>query len=386
MSENTGQKPPDQDSKNTIVKDSPGLNKNNSTKITVQKNDPKFKFYLWGTFSNFQMAVHEQTENVGTPNETVTYNIINKLDLKRPNTFVRSFTLVPWVYLFFLLVPAYLVIVKNVIYKRLFDPMGMLNIFISSVILLVGIIIRYNVLQYITGYDRVVSSGVNKPLRKGWISAFNANLTGWFWIITAFFIQWPLYRRQPESIRVAVVIAILLLLGELIESGSFKLKQWGKLILFLLAGPGLFSAYQVAMGSGVDTEVLVLGSMWGQAVTFLFFLNQFRYLSDLHDKHVVCTLNQLGLDKAKKFLVLWWCIFIIMWAIYHRFYASTFWMWFSSFVLIFWSFPSFIKISSVMSPQESVLKYIQRVGVRLFILMLIIIITESTWYLYHHLM
>lgn len=354
----------------------------NTQSVVLTKKDPLFNKYLWGTFSDSQIAIPEKTTNVGTREETVEFRIYDKKQIKRPNVLIRSLFLVNIEFIFFLLIPLFLVCVKNLLYKRFFDPYSLVLTFISSIFFMYGLRVRRDVSEYVRGYDRITSNGKTKPLMQGFVRAAYANNLGLFLILMSYFLLWKVYIRQPEMIRVSVIFTILLVIREVLSSMKLKIRQWSTFIVFLFMGVGLMSQYQVALGSGVDTEIIVLGVVWGHAALFLHYLDQFRNLPELKSHNYKTVLSHLELEKSKKFLTTWWCLLIVFWAIFHKFYASVYFGWFTCFILIFWSIPTFIKIASVHQLDKSELEYVYRVGRRIFILMACILVAEYAWYLY----
>lgn len=352
--------------------------------LTLNKNDSRYNDYIWGSFSKSEYAIPVESLNDTTLKNVVTFLIQDKTSFAKPS-FLRWVTyLIKWKYFSLLYIPLYLVIAKNILFNRFFDPLSLALSAIAASLLFAGLNIRNDVIDHISGYDRIISSGKIKPIMKGWINATEASKISWWLIVSSALFAVPVFFRQPESIRVAIIVSVLFLIGNFIRKNSYKDKYFAEFILFLLFGPGLLSGYQVALGSGVDTEILALGTLWGFGVLFLFYLNQLRYLFNTSKSNIVNTITKMGFDESKNFLVMWWCVFIILWALFHKFYSSTFWAFFTSFTLIFWSFPTFIKIAASRSPMGSELKLVYKIGIRNFVLMIFLIVLEATYYLVNH--
>jgi hypothetical protein len=141
----------------------------------------------------------------------------------------------------------------------------------------------------------------------------------------------------------------------------------------------------VALGSGIDTEILVFGAAWGVAVLFLMYIVQFEHLFETSQAKILNTITKIGFDNSKIFFKIWWGFFLLLWVVYHYFYASSYWLWFSPIVLVFWSLPTFIQIANVQSPMGSQLSRVRHAGFRMFALMVMVLVLEQSWYLYTHL-
>jgi 1,4-dihydroxy-2-naphthoate polyprenyltransferase len=347
---------------------------------TLKRTDPEFKKYIWGSFSENHKAVPVSATNNGE----VTFEIIPDDELNKPSFAVVLYSLTKWNYFYLLLVPVYYVFVKNMVYDRLFDIQNFIFSILSSIFLCSGLNIRNEVMDHLTGYDLAVQLGTPKPIAKGWISARNAQVLSWLFIFCSLILCAPVLMAQKEALRVAIVTLVLFVVGRFFYKNNYKFNALSEFVLFLLLGPALCSGYQVSLGSGVDTEILVFGTMWGVASMFLVFVVQFSNLFETSQAGIKNTITKIGFDKAKKYLKIWWTLFIVLWFIYHYFYSSVYWNVFTNLILIFWSFSTFIKISQVHSPIGSDLKNIRLAGFRIFYLMIFLIVAEQTWYLYNH--
>ncbi len=352
-----------------------------STFITLKKKDSDFQNYLWGKFSKTQIALPMATMNLDSPEETVTFEIVDKSLVKRPSGFKIFLSLIKFQNLFLILLPLFYVLVKNYVDNRFRDPQTCLIATFAMLFIFAALNIRNDVNDHVSGYDRVNISPSEKPINKGWITAAQASAMSWLLTLIAMIISLPVMLRQPEEARVIAVVIVLIFAGRLLSKNSYKNQRWGEVIFFILAGPGVVSGYQVALGAGVDTEVLAFGILWAWGIQFLVHLNNFNHILTSSQAGIKNTMTNAGFDKAKKILIGWWCAFIVLWVLYHYFYASTFWSYLTTVVLIFWSIPTFIKVSEIQSPLGSDLTDAKRVGYRNFLLMCVLIVIEFYWYL-----
>jgi len=349
--------------------------------ITLKKKDSDFASYLLGTFSKTQLAMPMTTMNLDSPEETVTFEIVDKSSIKKPSALHIFFSLIKFQNLFLILLPLFYVLIKNYVDNRFRDPGTCLIASVGMLFIFAALNIRNDVNDHMSGYDRVNIAFNPKPINKGWITAAQASSLSWLLTLIAMAISIPVMLRQPEEARVIAVVTALVFAGGLLSKNSYKNQHWGEVIFFILAGPGVVSGYQVALGAGVDTESLAFGILWAWGIQFLVHLNNFNHILTSSQAGIKNTMTNAGFNKAKKMLIGWWCAFIVLWVLYHYFYASTFWSYLTTGILIFWSIPTFVKISEISSPLGSDLAEAKKVGYRNFLLMCVLIVIEFYWYL-----
>jgi 1,4-dihydroxy-2-naphthoate octaprenyltransferase len=354
--------------------------------ITLKKSDADFSKYIWGTFSMTERALPIESLNTGTIQESITFEIKSLSEIAQPSSMAIFSRLIKWNYFFLLFIPLFYVFVKNLVFQRIFDPASFVLAAVSSIFLFAGLNIRNDVLDHISGFDHIVKTIGKKPLLLGWTTADSANHVGWILCIIAMALAVTVCIHQPEAIRVVGVTLTLFLFGNFLNKNNYKFSHFSEFILFLILGPALCSGYQVAMGSGVDTEILVFGTVWGIAVLFLLYIVQFANLFETSQAGIKNTLTKMGFDQSKIFLISWWTFFILSWMVYHYLYASRFWLWFGTAILIFWSLPAFIQITQTHSPIGSDLINVRKAGSRAFGLMVGILVVELIWNLYSHIM
>lgn len=353
--------------------------------MTLKKSDADFSKYIWGTFSKTERALPIQSLNTGTTQESVTFEIKSVNEIEVPSAWIVFNRLIKWNYFFLILIPIYYVFIKNLVYQRIFDPFNFKLAALSSVFLFAGLNIRNDVLDHVSGFDRIIKSSGKKPLLSGWVTATAANRVGWILCLIALALAIPVCLHQYEATRVAGITFVLFLAGNFLNKNNYKFNYFSEFILFLILGPALCSGYQVSMGSGVDTEILIFGTTWGVGVLFLLYIVQFTNLFETSQAGIKNTLTKMGFDKSKTFLKLWWSFFIVLWIVYHYFYASVFWLWFGAIILLFCSWPVFNQISMVHSPIGSSLKQVRQSGARIFGLMVALLVIELGRYVYAHL-
>lgn len=355
---------------------------------TLRRGDIEFNDYLWGRGvhrrqKTFPLPV--KTLNLGEINETVTFQVFSHMEIQKPNWIDFTSALIKLHTYILILMPLFFVLVKNFVDERFRNPFSLLLAGIAMLFLYAGLNIRNDVIDHVFGYDRVNILKSNKPIAKGWITAQQASNLSWILILLAALISTPSFFLEHELFNVLAVVVVLFILGQFIRKNAYKYNRFGELILFLLAGAGLVSGYQVSLGAGVDTEVLAFGIFWGAAVLFLVHINNFSHILTSSQAGVMNTITRMGFDRAQKFLVVWWSFVCCLFFIFHAYYASLIWTIFGTLLLFLWSLPLFNKIMKIRSPLSSDLDLIRKEAYKTFLMMVFILFAENTWYLWEKL-
>lgn len=350
---------------------------------TLKRTDAEFDDYLWGAglhLKNKTVPLPVKTLNLGETNETVTFQIFTQDEIKRPSISTLIASMIKLHTYILVLMPLFFVLAKNFVDDRARDPVSIVLASIASLFLYAGLNIRNDVIDHVYGYDRVNILKSNKPIARGWITAIQASRISWILMGSAALIALPAFLLEHELISVVCVVAGLFMLGQFVKQNSYKHNRVGEVILFILVGAGLASGFQVSLGAGIDTEILVFGVLWGFAVLFLIHVNNFSHILTSSQAGILNTMTRMGFDKAQKFLVIWWSMFCGVWFIYHYNYTGLVWTIFGTLLLVLWSFPLFIKILKIRSPLGSDLDMIRKEAYRAFIIMVVILFSENFWY------
>ncbi len=350
---------------------------------TLQQTDVDFWEYLWGTGihkKNKTIPLPVKTLNLGEPNETVTFQIFTRFEINRPSLTLLATSLIKIHTYVLILMPLFYVLSKNFVDDRFRDPVSITFAAVAALLLYGGVNIRNDVVDHVYGYDRVNILKSNKPIARGWITAQKASTISWCLMGLSGLIAIPALVLEPELNLVVSVVAILFFLGRFAKKNSYKYNRLGEVILFIMVGAGLACGYQVALGSGIDLEILCFGILWGFGVLFLIHVNNFSHILTSYQAGILNTMTRMGFDKSQKFLVGWWSVFCILWLLFHYFYASLIWTIFGTMLLVFWSLPLFNKILKIKSPIGSDLDLIRKDAYRTFLLMAFILFSENFWY------
>lgn len=347
--------------------------------VTLKKSDSNYLSYWRGSFSATHTALVNRIAKLESEDEVTTFEVVSTQSLSKPALPLLLLRLLKLQTIYVILIPWLYVFLKNFVDARIKDVQSFIFATLGSVFVYFAFSIKNDINDYLSGHD-FINQEENKPLLKGWVKVHDIQFVSWICLLVATLFATPVVRSQPEEGRVILVLVVLMLLGRLLSRNSYKNKRWGEIIFFIIIGPGVASGYQVALGGGIDTEVLAFGLMWAWAIQFLVHLNNFKNLLTSAQAQIKNTMTSYGFDRAKKILIIWWSLFVVLWSAYHYFYSSVFWMWFSIVNLVFWSIPTLIKTSEVQSPVGSELVKIQKVGYKNFLLMVLLLVSEFVWY------
>lgn len=352
--------------------------------VTVKKSQSEFSEYLWGRLENVtaRRAVPVKTYDLGTVKESVTFELKNISEIKKPGQFVFFAAFIKLNSFILILFPLFYVLDKNYFSGGHGASPGILFAAISSVFLFAGLNIRNDVYDHISGFDRVNIDLNRKPIRMGWISAQTASRISVGLIFLAAVLALPAVLLQPRLLWVISAALILFFLGRFAKNNSYKQQHSGELILFLLIGPALAVGYQVATGSEVDSEVVGFGALWGFLVLYLIQVNNFTHIMTSSQSGIKNTMTKLGFDWAQKFLITAWLIFLLLNVLFHFYVSSVSWIVINTVTLLAVSVPTILKIANIKSPMGSGLQVIRKEVQRNFLVFVIVSLAESFWYMW----
>lgn len=344
--------------------------------VTVGKTDPLFNQYLLGHKKNGYKLIPVQSLNVGSKEETITFEIKSEKSIEKPNGLVFVTSVIKLKSFILVLFPLFYVITKNSISAKLMDPFSLTFAALALILVYAGLSIRNDISDYYSGFDRVNIPFSEKPLLKGWVTARNLSIISWILIGFSFLFAIPVLILQSEEIKVVVVVIFLLFAGQFFNKNSYKEKRVGELIFLLLMGVGLTSGLQVAAGGGIDLQIICFGIFWGCSTLFLIHINNFSHLITSTPSGIKNTMTQLGFDKAKNFLFIWWSACLFLWFEFHFHYSSLSQTIVQTVLLIMLSLPLFHLLRTIRSPLGSDLVKVRHIAYRTFLTMVTLFFIE----------
>ncbi len=342
---------------------------------TIKKSDAGFQSYLSGQADQNARAVPIKSYNLGTAEETVTFELRPMSEIHNPSFIklyaalfkLRSFVLV--------LFPFFFVLAQNYSSEHFDFISAVLSVW-ASLTLFAGLNVRNDVLDHYNGYDRVNIDLSDKPIRQGWVTAHQALRISTGLIFISFVMALPVFLLNPSVVFVAVIAAGLFTAGRFLKKDSYKNQFFGELVLTILMGPLLYAGFQLAMGVALQTEVTVFSLIWGWATLFLLHVNNFVHIMTSSQNKIKNAMTYLGFDKAQKFLVLHWTLLNAFLAAFLFYFSSTVFAATAIAVMLVASAYLFFRILRIKSPMGSGLIRIKRQSYRTFSLFVLIMFLE----------
>lgn len=344
--------------------------------ITLKSSENNYLKYLWGSFSNEQVAIPVKSYNLGTSDESITFEIKNKAEIKKPTLFKFVNSLIKLRSFIIMWFPFYFVGISHMS-DPTFNWISFLFAAVAATFLFSGLNIRNDVNDHISGYDRVNIDTVKKPIHRGWISAQKASTVSIILFVVAGLISLPSFIYNPELLVILLIAALLFLLGRLIKNNSYKNQHFGEFILFVLVGPALSTGVQLSSATAFNFEYTWFGIVWGLGVVYLIQINNFTHIMTSAQHGIRNTMTKLGFDLSQKFLILWWCIFLVFWFFYQALYRHNVTGWVGSAVLVVFSILFFKNLLNIKSPMGSGLKKIKTKAHGLFLIVVITLFLQG---------
>lgn len=350
--------------------------------ITLSKKNPEFESYLLGTFSKTQRALPQQTLNVNSASETVTFKVLSLNEIPKPSLWmaiaqiykVRSFLLI--------FLPLFLIMTKNVDDHTMQDPVTTAIATVGALLAFIAINLRNDYMDHMKGVDRVLERSGSRAIQSGWVTAAQVKSLSTVFLVLAILCAIPLIFAFPELAGIIGGSLGIGLWAQFKKQNSFKYRIGGELALFVMLGPLLTVGFQMSMGVPADIESFWLGCVWGWLILFMVHLRNFMNIFPSSQAGFTNTVNWLGFDNARRLIAAWWILFVIFNLVYHLLYAGFYWGLYLTAVLVFASAGFIKKLKNISSPIGSDMKAVFRSGFYLFLLAIGMWVFECLWYLF----
>ena len=351
--------------------------------ISIKKSDPIFSKYLWGHGEDGVKIIPIQSLNFGSAEETVTFEFKPLSEITKPPLFELISSIIKLKSFILILFPLFFVLTRSIILNQLRDPFSLAFATLALIFIFAGLNIRNDISDHLSGFDLINIPFSPKPIIKGWVTAHQLSTLSWVLMITGIVLSLPVLILQQQEIIVVGIVAVLLIAGQFFEKNSYKEKEFGELILFVLMGIGVVAGFQIAMGSKINTEIALFGVFWGAVILFLVHINNFSHLLTSTQAGIKNSVTALGFDKAKKFLMAWWVLCLLTWLFLHLYFTHSLIIWVQSVVLLVVSVPLLKKLHQIRSPLGSDLVEVRKLAYKTFLAMVFLFFIECIWYLAH---
>jgi 1,4-dihydroxy-2-naphthoate octaprenyltransferase len=349
--------------------------------ITVSKSDPNFEKYLLGTFSKEKRALPVESLNINTDKEEVTFNIVLRSEIEKPNLIVMWGQILKLRNFILVMLPIFLVSTKNWIDETMLDPlfggMGALG----AILLHASINIRNDYIDHVLGLDRIHPQSGSRAIQKGWVRAITLKKLSTALMIAGVVLGFPALLAYTEVLYVTVLSLVLGFLGVMSFKSGLKLRKWSEVFSFFLLGPLLTIGYQGALGGGFDLEVIFIGILSGWFAVYYIHIKNFEMLMVNSKAKIYNSVSNLGFEKSKELIKFWWISWLLMIGVYHWLYCSHWWAVLMIFVSILLILPLVFSLNVTESPVGSSMARTVKTARYLYIFLIALWALESSWYL-----
>lgn len=349
--------------------------------ITLSKRNKEFESYLLGTFSQTHRALPQQTLNVNSASETVTFRIVPLDQIQKPKWWVQVSQIYKVRSFLLILLPIVLILTKNIDDHTMQDPVTSLIATVGVLLAFISINLRNDYMDHMKGVDRVLERSGSRAIQSGWITAAQVKTCSTVFLVLALLCAVPLAFAYPELLGVFAASLAIGLWAQFKKQNSFKYRIGGEIALFVMLGPLLTVGFQMAMGVSPDMESFWLGCVWGWLVLFVVHLRNFMNIFPSSQAGFTNTVNWLGFDKARRLIAIWWILFVVFNLVYHLTYAGSYWGVYLTAVLAFVSGNFIFKLKAISSPVGSEMRSVFRSGFYLFLIAIGMWVFECLWYL-----
>lgn len=344
--------------------------------VTLKSGDPAYQNYLWGDVDDVALPI--KSYNLGTPEESVTFELLNRSEVAWPGWPRFITALVKLRTYILVLLPMFFVLSKHAADSD-FDIVSFISACAGVLLLYAGFNIRNDVADHISGFDRVNLDSAKKPIRLGWISARRAKSLSNIIFLLAAFVALPSLVLHPVLIVILLVVVVLTIFAKFAKTNSYKNQMFGEMVLLLISGPALLYGLDFSAGASVAeaAETGIFGVVWGLLVLFIVDINNFSHIMTSSQNRIKNTITRLGFDSAQKYIVRMWLTILSAWGVYLYNFQNYLlnWIFLASVGVVSVFFLR--KVVHIKSPMGSGLKTAKTAAHQLFLLVSFVIFLQS---------
>jgi 1,4-dihydroxy-2-naphthoate octaprenyltransferase len=349
--------------------------------ITLRCTDDKFSDYLRGTFSDQFRAVAINSLNVSSSDECVTFELIDKKNIHRPNFIKIWFMTMRLQRLIFLLPALLYLLVTAVREEHSLSPGLMGSCLVSLIFLYISMMLRNDVNDYLSGYDRIRSDRGCYSLRNGWVIVSQVENMIWGFLIVAILSALPLIFYKPQLLLILVAVSVLGFYS-FFTPRIARGRVLSYFIFFLMHGPLLFTCTSFALTGTSSWKTFAAATVWGLAVLFGRHMRDFENLFQDSRFRSMSLMSMLGFDRAQKFIESWWLTVLTGICLINYLHTDSFVIWVGLLALCSASMMFFYQLRLAKSSLGSQVKQLRYFADYLFLGFVVIWIFECLQIVY----
>lgn len=349
--------------------------------VTLARSDDRFQSYIEGTFARDKRAIPLKSLNVNTESEQVTFQIIDLAKIEKPFwSFYWLQTLKARNFLF-VAFPIFLIFAKSLWHQTLFDPLTAILSSMGAFCLMTALNLRNDYADHLSGLDRIHPQSGSRAIQLGWVTAKSVLNWSYFYLVWGGILGLRALWLYNEVLILLGVFAFLGIVGMSSYKMGFKYRRWSEWTVFWLLGPFLTVGIQLSTGAGFDLESLYLGCLTGWLAVFYVHLKNFEQLLVNDQARFENTITWLGFEKGKRWLLLWWSVFLAVVLVYHHYYSPLMWRLITGVVLLAITVPFAFKLKNLQSSVGSGITEMFEFGKKMIYLVMALWVIEGLWYI-----
>ena len=261
----------------------------------------------------------------------------------------------------------------------LYDPLTAGLSSLGALCLMTALNLRNDYTDHLSGLDRIHPQAGSRAIQLGWVTAKSVLRWSHFYLVLGALLGLRALLLYNEVLILLGVFAFLGIVGMTSYQMGFKYRRWSEWTVFWLLGPFLSVGIQLSTGAGFDLESLALGCLTGWLAVFYVHLKNFEQLMVNDQARFENTITWLGFEKGKRWLLLWWSIFLAAVLVYHHFYSPMIWRWVMGIVLVGATVPFVLKLKRLQSTVGSGITDVFQFGKKMIFLVMALWIVEGLW-------
>ena len=280
--------------------------------LTLFKSDPRFKDYLTGRFSKDKRAVPIQSLNVGTPDENVTFEIIEVQDTKQPSQILIWLQMIRLEELFLLFLSTSLLVLFFQRAQMNWSPFFVLMSFLAVSSLYISTNFLNDYLGQIWGFDRENPNTGSQTIQRGWVRAVCVKRAGYAFLLMGAFLGAPSLLQHPPILIFVIILSAISGAVFLSYKMGISFNGAAESLSFFLPGPLLINGFSLASTGQINLEVFSYSLLVGWSSTLLLHLKNLERTAYDSRKSYKNWVGKMGFEKAKLFIGLWLLGFVFL--------------------------------------------------------------------------
>lgn len=335
---------------------------------TLSRNDPKFVSYLDGSFSDRLAALPIRSLNVGTQFEEVTFEVLPKAALPRPNTGTIVRHLIRPSSLIFSIGPMITALYYCTAHGLVLNRLVGVTSFLGVVLFQIAMNLLNDYGDHMRGQDRIRPQGGSRAIQKGWLTAAQVRRIAISCLVGAGVLGIPALVYSTLQVAVFALIAGVVAIDFAFPFLRLKPRGWAEIFGFFLLGPMLVTGYAWAVSDVVSWSQMLLGSIFGAIALMYFHSANFENIMSDEQAGARTWATRAGFDASKKFFYFTAALTVACTTAYMLLAESRTFMVTVVLAQILFLIPVCIRVKNLASPLSSGLTSLRSEPIRLCVL------------------